>query len=248
MKPLFSIITVTYNAGHTLGRTLDSVAGQSCRLYEHIIVDGASTDGTLALLNASDGAERRRVVSERDNGLYDAMNKGLGLATGDYLIFLNAGDKFHSGDTLQLLADKIMDNDYPGVVYGQTDIVDDDGRRIGARHLTAPDTLTYKDFAKGMLVCHQAFVVLRRIAPRYSLKYRFSADYDWCVRCLQHSRRNVYCGAVLVDYLAGGLTTANHRKSLWERFRIMSRYYGLVPTVARHAGFALRCLKRRYGI
>lgn len=244
MKPLFSIITVTYNAERTLGRTVESVAGQTCRLYEHIIIDGASSDGTLRVLEGCPGADRRKVMSEPDEGLYDAMNKGLGIATGDYLIFLNAGDKFHSPDTLQHLADVIMDNDYPGIVYGQTDLVDDGGRRLGPRHLTAPETLGYANFARGMVVCHQSFVVLRRIAPPYSTRYRFSADYDWCIKCLQHSRNNVYAGEILTDYLAEGLTTANHRKSLWERFRIMSRYYGLLPTIVRHIGFFFR--HRRY--
>lgn len=243
-KPLFSIITVTYNASHTVDRTLRSVASQSCRLYEHIIVDGASSDDTLRIVEAAPGASLRRVLSEPDRGLYDAMNKGLGMARGDYLIFLNAGDKLHTSDTLQLIADKIMDNDYPGIVYGQTDLVDDAGRRLGPRHLTAPPALSYRDFARGMLVCHQAFVVLRRIAPPYSMKYRFSADYDWCVKCLQHSRSNVYTGATLIDYLSEGLTTANHSKSLRERFQIMCRYYGFFPTVWRHIGFFFR--NRRY--
>ncbi|MCM1035917.1 MAG: glycosyltransferase [Bacteroides sp.] len=248
MNPLFSIITVSYNAAGTIGRTLDSVASQTCGLYEHIVVDGASTDGTQALVAAAAGADRRCLISEPDRGLYDAMNKGMALATGDYLIFLNSGDKFHSTDTLQLIADTIMREDYPGVVYGQTDLVDDSGRRIGPRHLTAPERLEYADFALGMLVCHQAFVVLARIAPRYSMQYRFSADYDWCVQCLQHSRRNVYTGAVLIDYLSEGLTTANRRASLMERFRIMCRYYGTLPTVWRHVGFFFRNLKRKFNV
>ena len=138
MAPLFSIITVTYNAADTVQRTLESVAAQTCTLYEHIIVDGASTDETLKIVADATAPERRIVRSEPDAGLYDAMNKGLGMANGDYLIFLNAGDKFHSPDTLQIIADTIMDNDYPGIVYGQTDLVDNAGRRIGPRHLTAP--------------------------------------------------------------------------------------------------------------
>lgn len=244
MKPLFSIITVTYNAATTVKRTLESVAGQSCQLYEHLIIDGASTDETLKTVSSVDNP-RLKVKSEADEGLYDAMNKGIGMANGDYLIFLNAGDKFHSEHTLQDIADAIMDNDYPGIVYGQTDIVDDNGTYLHPRHLTAPDGLTMKSFANGMMVCHQAFVVLRRIAGFYNTGLRYSADYEWCIRCLMHSRRNVLIDDVLIDYLNEGLTTANHRASLLERFRIMSYYYGFWPTFARHIKFIIRNAERK---
>lgn len=244
-EPLFSIITICYNAAGTIGRTMDSVACQTYTDYEHIIVDGSSTDDTIRIVTSAGRPELRRVQSEPDDGLYDAMNKGIGLARGKYLIFLNAGDKFHRPDTLEIIARAIVGNDMPGIVYGQTDLVDDEGRFLAKRHLTAPDNLCLKDFAHGMLVCHQAFVALRRIAPYYNLKYRFSADYDWCIQCLMHSRKNVYTGEVLVDYLAEGVTTANRRKSLVERFRIMRLYYGFWPTAFRHLGFILRFMSHR---
>ena len=186
------------------------------------------------------------MISEPDKGLYDAMNKGIAAARGRYLIFLNAGDKFHSPDTLRLIADTVGASGMPGIVYGQTLIVDDGGRPLGERHLRAPAELTLKSFASGMLVCHQAFVPLRRIAGFYNLKYRYSADYEWCIRCLQHSRKNVgLTDTYLVDYLSEGLTTRHRIPSLMERFRIMACYYGFFPTVARHFGFVVRALRRR---
>ena len=96
-----------------------------------------------------------------------------------------------------------------------------------------------------MVVCHQAFFVLRRIAGYYDMKYRFSADYEWCIRVLQHSRHNCYIDAVLADYLMEGMTTRNRRKSLMERFRIMCYYYGTFSTVMRHIAFIPRFLRRR---
>ena len=98
-SPLFSIITITFHAEATLPATLQSVESQTFTDYEYLVVDGASTDGTLKII------ERYRphihtVISEKDNGLYDAMNKGLALATGDYVCFLNAGDCLHEDDTL----------------------------------------------------------------------------------------------------------------------------------------------------
>jgi len=244
MAPLFSIITVTYNAARTLPATLESVASQTCGLFEHIIQDGASDDGTLQIAQAG-ALKQTRIYSTADEGIYDAMNRALAEACGDYVIFLNAGDRFHDKDTLQKLADAIMDNDYPGIVYGQTDIVDADGNRLAERHLRAPETLTLQSFAEGMVVCHQAFVALRRIVSTYSRKYRFSADYEWCIRCLQHSHRNVYVPAVIIDYLNEGVTTANRRRSLMERFNIMCMYYGTLPTVMRHIGFLGRFIRRR---
>lgn len=242
--PLFAIITVCRNAAEVIGRTLASVDAQTFGDYEHLIVDGASTDDTTRVVERMPNANRR-LVSEPDRGIYDAMNKGMSLTRGKYLIFLNAGDAFHSPDVLARYAEGIRKNDTPGIVYAQTDIVDTEGRRLGPRHLTAPDELTLKSFRNGMLVCHQAFVALRRIAPRYNLKYRFSADYDWCIQCLQHSRRNVgITDMVAIDYLVEGATTKNRVASLRERFRIMCYYYGTVPTAARHIGFAFRAAMR----
>lgn len=243
---LFTIITCTYNAHATLGRTLRSVDEQTFRNYEHLVLDGDSTDGTAEVVAAHPN-ERRRFLSEPDHGLYDAMNKGISMATGKYLIFLNAGDKFHSADTLGRLARAAAEHGTPGILYGQTVLVDDKGLNPRPRHLSAPEHLTLKSFAKGMTVCHQSFVALRKLVDFYDLRYRFSADYDWCIRCLQHSRVNVYMGPEpLIDYLDEGMTTRNRNASLGERYRIMSYYYGTIPTMIRHIGFAVRFLKSKF--
>lgn len=244
MNPLFSIITVAYNAQATIGRTVESVASQTCGLYEHLIIDGASTDSTVEVVEAV-GNDKLRVLSKKDDGVYYGMNNGLDAAKGDYVIFLNAGDKFHSPGTLQQMAEAIMANDYPGIVYGQTDIVDDSGAYLGPRHLAAPEKLTLDSFKEGMVVCHQACAVLRRITGYFNVKYLFSSDYEWLIICLMHSRKNVYIDKTLIDYLSEGVTTRNHRKSLIERFGIMCRYYGTIPTIWRHMKFLPRYLKRR---
>ncbi len=244
-QPLISIITICFNAESTIKRTLESVDNQCFDDYEHIIVDGASSDGTLTIIKEAPST-LRHIFSEPDNGLYDAMNKGISLSKGKYLIFLNAGDKFHGKDALRRIAHAIEENDLPGIVYGQTMIVDDQGSTLGPRHLQAPETLTLESFKNGMLVCHQAFIANRKIIGFYDIKYRFSADYDWCIQCLQHSRKNIYLGdEPLIDYLSEGVTTKNHRASLLERFKIMSFYFGFFPTVCRHAIFFYRNLKRK---
>lgn len=230
--PLFSIITITYNAAATLPCTIESVAAQSFADFEYLIIDGASADGTVDIAYSSSCA---KVFSEPDHGLYDAMNKGLRKATGEYVIFLNAGDTFHGPNTLQRYADAIYSApEKPGIVYGQTAIVDISGNYLRERHLIAPTRLTVQSFLNGMVVCHQAMCVRRDLAPEYDLKYRFSADYDWAVKILKISRLNVYIADYVADYLSEGITTANHKASLKERFHSMRSHYGLWPAIWSH--------------
>lgn len=243
-QPLISIITITYNAAPHLPATMKSVASQTEGDFEHIIIDGASRDNTLEIAREM-GTDRLRILSERDNGLYDAMNKGLGMARGKYVIFLNAGDAFHSPDTLSAYAVAARSN--PDIIYADTVIVDSSRRMLRPRHLSAPEILTFQSFASGMLVCHQAFMVRRDLAPRYDTSYRFSADYDWTVRCLEKSKpgRCVNLKRVAIDYLDDGLTDHNRLRSLRERFLIMCEHYGWLPTVANHLYFVGRALKRK---
>ncbi len=236
-SPLFSIITITFNAAATLPATLKSVEQQSFTDYEYLVVDGASTDGTVAIARASSAVTS--VTSEPDRGLYDAMNKGLRRVTGRYLIFLNAGDALHAPDTLQKIA-RSVEETHPDIVYGETALVDAQRTFIAMRRLQAPDVLSVKSFRMGMLVCHQAFVVRRAIAPEYDLHYRFSADYDWCIRCMQAAKTITNTHEILIDYLNEGVTTANRKASLRERYVIMCRYYGTLPTFLRHLWFAVR--------
>ena len=243
MEPLFSIITVTWNAADVIRPTIQSVQRQTSSDYEMLIIDGASTDDTLAIVNRASIAALR-VFSEPDKGLYDAMNKGIARARGKYIMFLNAGDSFADDTVLARLALLAADN--PGVIYGQTQLVDAQRNVVGKRHLSAPKRLTAKSFMNGMVVCHQAFVVRRDLAPNYDLQYRLSADYDWCIRVLRKSPANAYAGkAPIISYLADGMTTRHHRASLWERFRIMCRHYGTGTAVMRHLGFIPRYVKRR---
>ena len=240
---LFSIITVTYNAASVLAPTLKSVKEQLFSDFEYLVIDGASTDETLKMV-ADAGISNTKVWSEPDRGLYDAMNKAIDRASGDYLIFLNAGDAFAEPQTLELLAQHAQST--PDVIYGQTQLVDAERHVVGMRHLSAPETLDWKSFRNGMLVCHQAFVARRELCPRYDMNYRFSADYDWCIKVLRKSSCTAYVGPKpIISFLTDGLTTKNHKRSLKERYRIMCHYYGTVPTMLRHIRFALRHLWRK---
>lgn len=241
-SPLISIITITYNAESEIRPTLESLNRQTFRNFEHLVIDGASSDNTLAIVKEM--SPDSIVISEPDKGLYDAMNKGLRAAKGEYVLFLNAGDSLHSPDILRRYAERRGAN----IIYGDTIIVDSERNFIKPRHLSAPKKLTFKSFSKGMLVCHQAFMVLRSIAPEYDLHYRFSADYEWTLKCLRSSdpTHNVNIDTIAIDYLSDGLTDKNHKASLKERYKIMCRYYGTFPTVIRHIGFAVRNILRKF--
>ena len=240
LTPKFSVITVCYNAQATIEDTIQSVIAQTYHHVEYIIVDGASKDRTLSIINRY----RDRiatVVSEPDKGLYDAMNKGLRLATGDYVCFLNAGDSFHEDDTLQQMVHTLRElTELPDVLYGETELVDAEGHFVRMRRLQAPEHLTWRSFRHGMLVCHQAFFAKRTLAEPYDLSYRFSADFDWCIRIMKKSKVLHNTHLTLIDYLEEGMTTRNHKASLHERFRIMTKHYGWLSTVVHHAWFVVR--------
>ena len=244
LTPKFSVITVTYNAEKVLEDTLQSGISQTYRHVEYIIVDGASKDGTIKIIDKY--RERiHTVVSEPDKGLYDAMNKGIALATGNYLCFLNAGDSFHEDDTLQQMVHSIKGNELPDILYGETAIVDQQSHFLRMRRLSAPEVLSWKSFKQGMLVCHQAFFAKRDLVEPYDLNYRFSSDFDWCIRVMKkaHTLHNTHL--TIIDYLEEGLTTQNHKASLRERFRIMTKHYGLVSTIIHHAWFVMRAVLKK---
>lgn len=243
-----SIITVTYNAASVLKRTLDSVKAQSWKQIEHLIIDGASKDETISMAETYKAQCPYEVVilSEPDKGLYDAMNKGLRLATGDYLVFLNAGDTLHAAETLETIVRSAQS--LPGVLYGDTAITDEQGNFLHLRRLRPPKKLSWKSFRQGMLVCHQAFYALTDIAKNlpYDPRYRYSADVDWCIRVMKEAQKRqlplVNTQAILADYQEEGQTTIHHRDSLKERFDVMRRHYGLFSTVMMHLWFAARQL------
>lgn len=242
ITPLFSIITVTYHAESVLEETILSVVSQTYHNIEYIIVDGASKDRTLSIVNKYRD-KIQAVVSEPDKGLYDAMNKGLKMAKGEYVCFLNAGDTFHEDDTLQLIVHQLnKSNVLPDVIYGETALVDAQRHFVRMRRLQTPDTLNWKSFRQGMLVCHQAFIAKRALAETYDLNYRFSADFDWCIRVMKKASLLHNTRLPLIDYLDEGMTTKNRKASLKERFRIMAKHYGYISTVLHHIWFVLRLL------
>lgn len=240
MQPRFSIITITYNASQWLERTILSVLSQSYSNIEYILIDGASTDGTVDIIRQYE-AGVTFWSSEPDKGLYDAMNKGLQQATGDYVWFMNAGDTLYTADTVQRIVTSLKKKvSLPDIIYGETAIVDADSKFLGMRRLKAPVKLSWKSFRMGMLVCHQSFISKREIAPLYNTEYRLTADYDWCIQCLKRADKVHNTHLTLSSFLEEGVSSVNRKASLQERYAIMCSYYGKIPTMLLHGWFAIR--------
>ena len=255
-------VTITFNAAKVLQRTLDSIMQQDYPNIVHLIIDGASTDNTMKLVddyiarsNAAENGHRIQVTSEPDKGIYDAMNKGLRSLDGDYVCFLNAGDFLPAADTARKIAEAATNTHHqtpntqlPAVLYGNTDIVDGEGRFLHHRRLSPPENLTWKSFRQGMLVCHQAFYARTdfAIATPYDMQYRYSADVDWCIRVMKAAEKEnvplLNLKMVVANYTEEGQTTLHHRESLWERYRVMEHHYGRVQTCLLHLWFVVRAL------
>lgn len=248
-----TVITATYNAEATLLRTLTSVENQTyVHHIQHIIVDGASSDATLTMAKAYKARNTSHdilIQSEPDKGLYDALNKGLRLAKGTFVCFLNAGDTFHDQHTIEnIFANQDFSN--VGIIYGDTDIVDNEGHFLHKRRLSPPKNLTWKSFRQGMLVCHQSFIPRLDLCKDYDIHYRFSADFDWCIQvmkeCETQSLTKYFATNTITNYLNIGMTTQNHTASLKERFFIMVKHYGFISTIIYHIWFVIRQIVQRH--
>jgi hypothetical protein len=236
MSPKISIITVVYNGEKVLERTIESILNQSFRDIEYIIIDGSSTDGTIDIIEKNKNVISQW-ISEPDGGLYDAMNKGLRIARGEYVIFLNAGDQFYEKTTLSRIFDFQGDSD---IFYGETMMVDETDKEIGLRRLKSPEVLSWKSLINGMLVCHQSFIVHRELAPEYNLKYKIAADYAWMLECLKRSKSIINTHIIISRFLEGGLNKSNILTALKERFGVMIKHYGLLKTIGIHVLIGLR--------
>ena len=239
MRPKISIITVCYNAETLIECTIQSVLNQTYSNVEYIIIDGKSTDDTLGIIRKfifentchSEHSEesvcrqiphgvypersRRirddiKIISEPDSGLYDAMNKGLALATGDYVWFINAGDEIYDPTTLENLIPFFEEN--ADVIYGDTVRVDESRNMLGLRVKRPPKKFTWKSFRMGMTVCHQSILISRKIAPKYDLQYKICADIDWVIQAMKQAKIVCNSHQILSRFLIGGFSKQRENK------------------------------------
>ncbi|MDB5273743.1 MAG: glycosyl transferase [Chitinophagaceae bacterium] len=239
-KPVVSVITIVYNGGDLLEGTIQSVIQQNHTHLEYIIIDGGSKDHTLDVIRKYND-DIDYWISEPDKGIYDAMNKGLAAATGDYVWFMNAGDHVHGKQVLESIFSIAPDAD---VYYGEANLVNEKRELIGTRSQAStrklPDALTWNDMLYGMVVCHQSFIARRTIANPYDTTYRCSADINWVIEVLKSSSKIVNTHVVLSDYLVGGFSIKQQKLAWIERFHIYTHHYGLLKNLLATAYIIFR--------
>ncbi len=244
-RPTVSIITVTYDAADLLEKTISSVINQTYKNIEYIIIDGASSDNTIGILKKYNNSINFW-KSEPDHGIYDAMNKGLDVATGDYVQFLNAGDFFFNDDSLKNIFQD-AENHYD-VIYGDIMLVDVDGQSL--YHQKAMDfTLEkLKAFGTGVL-CHQAMLVSRDISPMYSTKYKYKGELNWYFDiCSQKSELSYFhFKNPLVYYSLGGLGYKRFLSNRFEWYKSLYLRFGLRSIINRQfLAFICKDFQNRY--
>ncbi|MGA0435273.1 MAG: glycosyltransferase family 2 protein [Flavobacteriales bacterium] len=213
-----SIVTVAYNAEATIAEAVQSVIRQQRNRYEleYIIVDGASTDGTLAAIEPY-RSEITNVISEPDNGLYDAMNKGIDAATGDFIGILNADDAYADDGVLQSVAQALAES-RADALYGDLDYVDGNNPRKVVRRWRS-GKMNRRSFFRGWMPPHPTFFLSRKVYHQhglYSEELRSAADYELMLRMLHKNQTTVtYLSKVLVKMKTGGMSN----QSWGNRFR-----------------------------
>lgn len=237
------------NDASGLERTLSNLESLNYPDLELVVIDGASTDSTMEVAGRH-SSSIAYLLSEPDKGLYDAMNKGILASTGSYLWFINAGDTvFCSGEQLQQAIQR-ADSEYGinncPVLFGDTIISDTKGQILGLRGKRLPEKLTAASLVHGMVVCHQSILVSRSLAPMYDLRYRFASDIDWVIESLRRAEKaslTVFNTAlVLSKFEIGGISTANRKAGLRERWVVMRHHYGFFRTFFSHIALAVGLL------
>jgi glycosyltransferase involved in cell wall biosynthesis len=222
----FSIVTTTYNSEPTLRATLDSILTQTYGEVESVVVDGGSTDGTLAIIEEYEAkfGERMRSVSEPDKGMYDAMNKGIAMATGDVVGILNSDDRYTSATVLERVAKAMADGEVDAV-YGDIHFVKTDDTTRQVRYYSSKHFRRWT-MRLGFMPAHPSFYCRREVYERYGtfdISYPIAADFENLLRLLfVHRIRTRYLPMDFVTMCHGGASTAgihSHKQILKDHLR-----------------------------
>ncbi|SHG94163.1 glycosyltransferase family 2 protein [Flavobacterium defluvii] len=230
MLPKISIITVVYNDHINISRTIESVINQSYGNIEYLIIDGGSTDTTLDNINKYIN-NIDVFVSEKDNGIYDAMNKGIGLCSGDWILFLNSGDFFHDKNILDKISGYIEQNKNVDIIYGNYNVLSENLDFSFVR-----DADDIENIKKDMVFSHQACLIKRTIHQKnyYNLKYKICADYDFLLKSYLEGAVFLRISEEIATISNGGLSDINRIKVFKERLKIKNT---LIPSLSNYFNY-----------
>ncbi|MBR0713131.1 glycosyltransferase family 2 protein [Bradyrhizobium liaoningense] len=238
-----SVITASYNSEATIGTTIESFLGQTHPDKEMLVVDGASGDSTLKIVE-SFGSRDIRVISEPDKGVYDAMNKGLRLYTGAAVGFLNSDDTFHDSTVLAAIATALQDAD---IVYGDLNMVTDHRTKALVRAWRGGH-FRRNSFQLGWVPPHPTFYMRREVAQKvgdHDLSYVTTADYDYMLRALAlNDFRVTYLPRVIADFQMGGISTSGWRVTLRGNLECLRSRQEHLNAPFIDAAFFLRFIRR----
>lgn len=219
--PTLTIITVCYNIKDEIERTCKSIAGQTWRDFEWIVVDGGSTDGTVEILNKYK-KQMSVFISEKDNGIYNAMNKGIKLAKGKYLNFMNGGDMFDSDNTLEkVFKNREYDAD---VLYGDDKLIKSNGE-MKVRHF--PAHVDKKFFIERSL-CHQSSFIKRDLFEKYGMyneNFRIVSDWEKWIVFMDNNCVFQHLDLVVGVFASGGVSSTMSPLHVREREEVHRKYY-----------------------
>lgn len=220
-NPKISIITVVRNGAQFVGQTIASVRSQSYSNIEYIVVDGGSTDGTLDIIRANE-AGIARWISEADQGIADAFNKGLALATGDYLLFLNADDALAAQDVVADVVDLIQVHSQPEIFYGDCDLLDRQSEEVLSR---TSITFQSEKMRYGHMIPQPAMFTRRSYFEKYGkfdTTFRIAMDYEWLLRG-GLSERVVHVPLLVTRVHDGGVSTQSRAAVINEIVRALQK-------------------------
>jgi len=217
-----SLITPTYNSEKTISRTIDSIVAQNYSNLEYIIVDGASSDRTLEIVKGYQGEIDIKLISEPDRGLYDAMNKGIKMATGEIIGILNSDDLFKSDNVLSLVAESFADNNVDAV-YGDITYFADNEKVV--KRYWHSGVYSEGSLNNGWTIPHPALYLRKSVYDRFGLfntNFKIAGDYEFILRLLKKHKINLkYLPHVFVNMYEGGISGRNleQRRKGWAELK-----------------------------
>jgi glycosyltransferase len=229
---LLSIITVSFNSENSIKKTIDSVRKQDYKNYEHIIIDGNSTDGTQKIIKDYANSSKCKILIEDDSGIYDAMNKGIAISNGDILVFLHSDDVFCNEKTLSRIVDSFSLYKSADIIYGNIYYVNSENI---VRYWKS-SKFKFNKVRFGWAPPHTAFICRKTVYEKFNfdLKYKISSDYDFMIRVLKSGIfKAVYCDLDIVKMTVGGASNkfSNTLNRIIEDNKIINNN-GLFPLVA----------------